>query len=472
MGQTLFDKLWSSHSITRQQDGSELIYIDRILLHERTGSVALKSMEEEGLIVANPAQAFCVMDHILDTFTDRDDDTSMPSGTDFIRAHREGAKTFGMRLFDVNDDDQGIVHVISPEQAIVLPGLTVICPDSHTCTQGAFGAFAWGIGSTQAEHALVTETLGMTKPKNMRITVSGALQEGVTAKDLILAIIAEESAAGAVGYVVEFCGPVVEAMTMEERMTICNMAVEFSAFTAVIAPDEKTYAYLKGKPYAPSGVNWDAAVTEWHTLTSDKDATFDRDINFDATSLTNMVTWGTSPEHAARITSNVPNPADESDSAKRASLEKAMAYMAVTADTPLTSLTLDAAFIGSCTNSRISDLRRAAAVLDGKHVADGVKAICVPGSMKVRAEAEAEGLDQIFINAGFEWRKPGCSMCFYAGGEHFGHQERVITTTNRNFESRQGPKTRSHLASPEIVAASAIMGHIADQHILEEAKNG
>ncbi|WND03518.1 3-isopropylmalate dehydratase large subunit [Temperatibacter marinus] len=461
MSHTLFDKIWDQHCIAPLKDGSDLIYIDRLLLHERTGSVALKAVEEDGRSIANPAHVFCVMDHILDTYEDRSDQTTMPSGTDFIQSHRMSAVKYNLPLFDVNDETQGIVHVISPEQAIVLPGLTVVCPDSHTCTQGAFGALAWGIGSTQAEHALVTETLSLTKPNSMRITLEGSPQDGVTAKDIVLALIGSLSAGGAVGYVVEFAGPVVEEMDMEARMTLCNMAVEFSAFTALIAPDQKTFDYLKAGPYAPKGKEWKEACKNWLALKSEENAVFDQEITFDVSALLPSITWGTSPEHMIALSSPVPSATDSST-------QRALDYMGLNEGDLLTEYSIDAAFIGSCTNSRISDLRRAATIIKGRKVADGVTAIVVPGSMKVRAQAEKEGIDKIFKEAGFEWRKPGCSMCFYAGGEHFGFQERVITTTNRNFESRQGPKTRSHLASPETVAASALMGKIIAASMLED----
>jgi 3-isopropylmalate/(R)-2-methylmalate dehydratase large subunit len=407
------------------------------------------------------------MDHIVDTFPGRGDDTLMPTGKAFLTATREGAHRHGITLFDLHDERQGIVHVISPEQGIVLPGLTLICPDSHTCTQGAFGALAWGIGSTEAEHALATMTLRVSRPRDMRITIDSMLAPGVTAKDLALHILARLGSGGGAGFLVEFAGSAVRALDMEARATLCNMATELAAFGAVIAPDETTFTYLEGRPYAPKSDLWDRAVAYWRTLCSDDGAPFAREHRFDAADLVPMISWGNSPQHAIPLGTPVPafDALDNGDS--RAVYDRALAYMGLTPDTDLATLPIDAAFIGSCTNSRISDLRRAAAILKGRHVAPGVKAICVPGSTQVKLAAEREGLDRIFRDAGFEWREAGCSMCFFAGGESFGPQQRVVSSTNRNFESRQGPNTRTHLASPETVAASAIAGHIADPRHLD-----
>jgi 3-isopropylmalate/(R)-2-methylmalate dehydratase large subunit len=461
---TLFEKLWSMHVVRELDDGVALIAIDRVFLHERTGSVALKSLEEAGRRVTDPTRVFCTMDHIVDTFAGRGDDTRMVGGKAFITETREAALRAGIRLFDVRDPLQGIVHVISPELGIVLPGATVVCPDSHTCTQGALGAFAWGIGSTEAEHALATGTLRVNKPKTMRVSFEGELPVGVTAKDLTLALIARHGSAGGNGYAVEYSGSAVRALDIEGRLTLCNMATEFSAMTGFIAPDEKTFAYLRGRPHAPGEDLWDRAVAAWRALVSDEGAVFDREIVIDVTQLSPMVTWGTSPQHAVGVDAAVPTQAQSGTSPEAYS--RAIAYMDVAAGTPLESLRIDAAFIGSCTNSRLSDLRRAAALLRGRRVAEGVRAICVPGSMSVKRAAEAEGLDKVFLAAGFEWRESGCSMCFFAGGESFGMRERVISSTNRNFESRQGPETRTHIASPETVAASAIVGRICDPRTL------
>lgn len=457
---TLFDKLWSSHLVRELGEGVALLAIDRIFLHERTGSVALKSLKDTGRPVLDPSRVFCTMDHIVDTTTGRGDETRMPGGTAFIVETREAAQAAGIHLFDVRDPLQGIVHVISPELGIVLPGATVVCPDSHTCTQGAMGAFAWGIGSTEAEHALATGTLRVKRPKTMRVRFEGALPAGVTAKDMTLALIAAHGSVGGNGYAVEYAGPAVEALEIEARLTLCNMATEFSAVTGFIAPDEKTFEYLRGRAHAPVGAEWEQAVEAWRALRTDEGAVFDKEIVIDVSNLSPMITWGTSPQHAVPIRASVPAQAASGTTAEAYS--RALQYMDLKPGVPLESLKIDAAFIGSCTNSRLSDLRRAAAILRGRRVAAGVRAICVPGSMSVKRAAEAEGLDQVFRDAGFEWRESGCSMCFFAGGESFGKQERVVSSTNRNFESRQGPETRTHLASPETVVASAVAGHLID----------
>jgi 3-isopropylmalate/(R)-2-methylmalate dehydratase large subunit len=410
--------------------------------------------------VLDPRRVFCTMDHIVDTFPGRGDDTRMPGGKAFIVETREAALEAGIRLFDVRDPQQGIVHVISPELGIVLPGATVVCPDSHTCTQGAMGALAWGIGSTEAEHALATGTLRVARPKTMRLRFEGTLAPGVTAKDLSLLMISRLGSAGGNGYVLEYAGAAVRALDVEARLTLCNMATEFSAMTGMIAPDDKTFAYLEGRQYAPRGAQWQAALAHWRTLASEPGAAFDREVEFDVSGLAPMITWGTSPQHAVPVTGRVPAAADSGASPE--AYARALAYMGLEPGARLSELSIGAAFIGSCTNSRIGDLRRAASILRGRRVAAGVRAICVPGSMTVKRQAEAEGLDQVFIEAGFEWRESGCSMCFYAGGESFGARQRVVSSTNRNFESRQGPETRTHIASPETVVASAIAGRLAD----------
>lgn len=457
---TLFEKLWRQHLIAELPGAIGLLAIDRVFLHERTGSIALKSLQESGRTVRDPARVFCTMDHIVDTFPGRGDETTMPGGKAFITETRAAAQAAGIHLFDVRDPDQGIVHVISPELGIVLPGATVVCPDSHTCTQGALGAFAWGIGSTEAEHALATGTLRVQKPRTMRVSFNGTPGAGVVAKDLSLALIARNGSVGGNGCAVEFAGDAVRALDMEARLTLCNMATEFSAITGFIAVDDVTIEYLRGRRYAPQGAAFELALASWRNLHSDAGATFDAEMVIDVDELTPMVTWGTSPQHAVPVRSRVPDEASSGTTAQ--SYRQALEYMGLSAGTRLTELTIDAAFIGSCTNSRVSDLRRAAAVLRGRRVAPGVRAICVPGSMTVKRQAEAEGLDRVFRAAGFEWRESGCSMCFFAGGESFGKRERVISSTNRNFESRQGPETRTHIASPETVAASAIAGRIAD----------
>jgi 3-isopropylmalate/(R)-2-methylmalate dehydratase large subunit len=401
-------------------------------------------MVAAGRSILDPARVFAVMDHIVDTRPGRGDATLMPGGQAFITETRDACRAAGITLFDVNDPFQGIVHVISPELGIVLPGLTLVAPDSHTCTQGAFGALAWGIGSSEAEHAMVTGTLRMKRPRTMRVTFSGALRPGVTAKDMILHLIATHGAGGGSGYVVEFAGDAVTAPDMEARMTLCNMATEFAAVTGIIAPDTATLAYLNGRRYAPD------PLPDWSDLQSDDDATFDLEVTIDAASIEPMVSWGTSPEHSIGINEVVPQGPD-----------RVHEYIGLKAGQAIAGVPINAAFIGSCTNARLSDLRRAGAILKGKHVAAGVKALVVPGSSAVKRAAEAEGLDRVFTDAGFEWRESGCSLCFYAGGEGFAPGSRVISSTNRNFEGRQGPGIQTHIASPEVVAASALAGEIA-----------
>lgn len=449
--ETIFDKLWDAHCVKTLDDGEDLISIDRVFLHERTGSVALESIVASGRRPRAPETVFATMDHIVSNAADRDkDDARAPGGGVFITATRKAAKATGINLIDVLDADQGIVHVISPELGIAQPGLTLVCPDSHTCSQGALGALAWGIGSTDAEHAIVTGTLRMKKPPQMRINVNGQLRNGVTPKDLALHIIAKYGTAGAKRCVVEYAGAAVRAMSIEERLTLCNMAVEFAAFTAIIAPDQTTFNYLSGKRYTPKAETFERAKAYWATLQTEANAVFDYDYSFDANEVLPTVTWGITPSQAVPINANVPKNADP----------KALAYMGLSEGDELSALAIGGAFIGSCTNARLSDLRAAADVLKGKKVADGVRAICVPGSMEVRRRAEAEGLDEIFKVAGFEWGAAGCAFCFYAGGDTFAPGTRVISSTNRNFEGRQGPGVRTHLASPAVVAASAVVGRI------------
>ena len=445
MARTLFDKIWDAHVITELGGGSALIGIDRIFLHERTGAAALKSMVEAGRTVIDPARVFAVMDHIVDTRPGRGDGTLMKGGEAFISETRAACHAAGITLFDVNDPDQGITHVISPELGIVLPGVTLVAPDSHTCTQGAFGALAWGIGSSEAEHAMATGSLRVKKPETMRVTFTGASKPGVTAKDMILHLLAAHGAAGGKGCVIEFAGDAVRALDMEARMTLCNMATEFAAFTGIIAPDEKTFASLKGRRHAP------CPLPDWSDLESDPGARFVYEITVDAATIKPMVSWGTSPEHSISVEGHVPRDANA----------RALDYIGLAAGQAIAGVPINVAFIGSCTNSRLSDLRRAAAIVKGKQVAAGVLALVVPGSSAVKRAAEAEGLDKVFTEAGFEWRMSGCSLCFYAGGESFLPGSRVISSTNRNFEGRQGPGIRTHIASPEVVAASAIAGRIA-----------
>lgn len=462
MARTIIDKLWDDHLVANLDNGTSLLYIDRVFLHERTGSVTLKELAAAKRRVRDPGQVFCTMDHIVDTFPGRGDATRMPGGTEFITQTRAAAQAAGITLFDIGDERQGIVHVVSPEQGIALPGVTLVCPDSHTCTLGGLGALAWGIGSTEAEHALATKTLVVRRPRSMRINFTGRLAPGVGAKDLIMALIGAHTASGGVGYVIEFAGEAIRALPVEGRLTLCNMGVEFGAWTVIIAPDDTVYEYVQGRPYAPRGEVLERAIDYWRGLPSDADARFDKEITLDCSRLAPQVSWGTSPQHETGIDGVVPDPAGEADANRRQSMERAQAYMGLQPGTPLAGLPIQGAFIGSCTNSRLSDLHAAAEVLRGRKVANGVRAICVPGSSQVKRAAEREGLDKIFLEAGFEWRESGCSMCFYAGGESFGFEERVVSSTNRNFENRQGPHTRTHIASPVTVAASAIAGRLAD----------
>lgn len=462
MDRTLFEKIWQHHLVEKLDDGAALIYIDRVFLHERTGSIALKSLAADQRPVVSPEHVFCTMDHIVDTLVGRGDNTQVPSGKNFILATREACIDAKIKLFDVTDPQQGIVHVVSPELGIVQPGATLVCPDSHTCSQGALGALAWGIGSSEAEHALATKTLRVSKPKTMKVNFNGELGFGVSAKDMILYLIAAYGAAGGAGYVIEFCGEAVTGLDIEARLTLCNMAVEFSAFTGLVAPDDKAIEYLKGREYSPKGALWTQAVTFWQSLFTDEHAQFDKVIDIDCAGIGPTITWGNSPQHACAVDASVPHIDKNATENQRKAMQRAYEYMGLSPGTQLKGLPIGAAFIGSCTNSRLSDLRLAAKVLTGRKVAPGVNAICVPGSTTVKRQAEAEGLDKIFIDAGFEWREAGCSMCFFAGGESFAYRQRVVTSTNRNFESRQGPETRSHLASPATVAACAIAGCIAD----------
>lgn len=427
-----------------------------MLLHERTGAAALSSLAAAGRTPIDPARVFAMIDHIVDTRPGRTDATTMPGGTAFIRETRAACAAAGIRLFDVDDPQQGIMHVVSPELGIVQPGMTLVAPDSHTCTQGAIGAFAFGVGTSEIEHAIATGTLRLSRPKSMRVTISGMLGDMVGAKDLALALISRHGSDGGRGHAVEYAGKAVTALPIEARMTLCNMATEFSAVSGFIAPDDALLDWLHGRPFTPTGERWDSAVAHWQTLRSDPEAVFDQEIAIDAATVAPMVSWGTSPSASSGIDDSVP--AD----APRAMLD----YMALDAGRPLAGLPIDAAFIGSCTNARLSDLERAAALVRGKHVAPGLQAIVVPGSMQVRREAEALGLDRIFTDAGFEWRLSGCSLCFYAGGEGFAPGARVISSTNRNFVGRQGPGVRTHIASPETVAASALAGAIADPRLV------
>ncbi|MEO1101422.1 MAG: 3-isopropylmalate dehydratase large subunit [Pseudomonadota bacterium] len=453
MAQTIFDKLWQAHRIADAGDGADLIAIDRVMLHERTGGVALKSLAEAGQPVLAPERAFAIMDHIVSFRAGRGrDESRSPGGETFITQTRAMAKAAGIHLIDTDDARQGIVHVVAPELGLAVPGASIVCPDSHTCSLGALGALAWGIGSSEAEHALATGALRVTKPIQKRVCFNGHLGTGVTAKDAALHLISLHGSGGGARAAIEFAGSAVEAMDIEARLTLCNLAVEFAAFTAVIAPDDKVFAYLQGRPYAPDNELWSRAEASWRALHTDDDAAFDDEIEIDAGDIAPTVSWGTSPEEAVPVTGHVPSDARPA----------ALSYMGLSAGAKLDQLPIDGVFIGSCTNGRLSDLRAAGDVLRGRQVAEGVRAICVPGSQSVLRAAEAEGLDKVFRQAGFEWGSPGCAMCFYAGGETFPPGARVVSSTNRNFEGRQGPGVRTHLASPATVAASAVAGRIAD----------
>jgi 3-isopropylmalate/(R)-2-methylmalate dehydratase large subunit len=458
---TLYDKIWDDHLVDEQPDGTCLIYIDRHLVHEVTSPQAFEGLRLSGRKVREPQKTLCVVDHNVPT-TDRKAPNPDPQSAAQIAYLAENAKLFGLEYFDEFDKRQGIVHIIGPEQGFTLPGTTLVCGDSHTATHGAFGALAYGIGTSEVEHVLATQTLIQTKSKNMRAVVDGKLPEGVTAKDIILAIIGEIGTAGGTGYALEYAGEAIRALSMEGRMTVCNMSVEAGAKAGFIAPDEKAFAYLKDRPKAPKGKLWDEARRYWNTLCSDDGAHFDREIRLDAAKLPPLVTWGTSPEQVVSVTGWVPRPKDIADENKRRAAATSLEYMGLKGGEKITDIALDRVFIGSCTNARIEDLRAVARVVDGKSVNAKVKAMIVPGSGLVKEQAEAEGLDKIFIRAGFEWREPGCSMCLAMNPDKLAPGERCASTSNRNFEGRQGYKGRTHLVSPAMAAAAAIAGHFVD----------
>jgi 3-isopropylmalate/(R)-2-methylmalate dehydratase large subunit len=458
---TLYDKIWNEHLIEEAPDGACLIYIDRHIVHEVTSPQAFEGLRLSGRKVHAPDKTLLVVDHNVPT-TDRTLPNPDPESAAQIAYLAENAKFFGLEYYDEFDKRQGIVHIIGPEQGFTLPGVTLVCGDSHTATNGAFGALAYGIGTSEVEHVLATQTLIQTKSKNMRTTVDGKLPTGVTAKDIILAIIGEIGTAGGTGYALEYAGEAIRALSMEGRMTVCNMSIEAGAKAGFIAPDEKTYTYLKDRPKAPKGKDWDAAVRYWETLHSDDGAQFDREVRLDAAKLPPLVTWGTSPEQVTSVTGRVPRIADIADDNKREAVERALKYMGLQGGEKITDIAIDRVFIGSCTNARIEDLREVAKVVDGKKVSANVKGMIVPGSGLVKAQAESEGLDKIFVNAGFEWREPGCSMCLAMNPDKLAPGERCASTSNRNFEGRQGYKGRTHLVSPAMAAAAAIAGHFID----------
>ncbi len=458
---TLFDKIWDAHVADRQEDGTCVLYIDRHLVHEITSAQAVEGLRAAGRRVRRPEAVLAVTDHNVPT-TDRSQEIADPEARLQIETLIRNCAEYGIECFDMDDIRQGIVHIIGPEQGFTQPGTTIVCGDSHTATHGAFGALAFGIGTSEVEHVLATQTLLQKPAKNMRITVAGRLPLGVTAKDLILAIIGAIGTAGGTGHVIEYAGDTIRALSMEGRMTVCNMSIEAGARAGLVAPDETTFAYLKGRPYVPKAGAWEQAEAYWRTLPSDEGARYDTEVAIDAAAIAPQVTWGTNPEDVAPITGRVPDPADEPNEGRRKAIERSLAYMDLKPGTPLAEIAVDRVFIGSCTNGRIEDLRAVAAVAKGRKVADGVDAMIVPGSGLIKEEAEAEGLDRVFIEAGFDWREPGCSMCLAMNPDRLEPGERCASTSNRNFEGRQGRGGRTHLVSPAMAAAAAVTGHLAD----------
>jgi 3-isopropylmalate/(R)-2-methylmalate dehydratase large subunit len=460
MGRTLAEKVWDDHVVRRAEGEPDLLFIDLHLLHEVTSPQAFDGLRLAGRKVRRTDLTIATEDHNTPTL-DIDKPIADPVSRVQLETLRKNCAEFGVRLHSLGDVEQGVVHVVGPQLGLTQPGTTVVCGDSHTSTHGAFGALAFGIGTSQVEHVLATQTLPMAPFKTMAITVEGELPEGVTAKDLILAVIAKIGTGGGQGYVLEYRGSAIRSLSMEARMTICNMSIEAGARAGMIAPDETTFAYLKGRDHAPKGEDWDAAVAYWKTLTTDEDAVFDAEVFIDANELTPFVTWGTNPGQGAPLGANVPNPEDFADPQERIAAENALAYMGLEAGTPLREVKVDAVFVGSCTNGRIEDLRAAAAVLDGRQIADGVRMLVVPGSVRVALQAVEEGLDKVFTAAGAEWRHAGCSMCLGMNPDQLAPGERCASTSNRNFEGRQGKGGRTHLVSPQVAAATAVLGHLA-----------
>lgn len=461
MSRTLFEKIWDSHIVHKSDDGTCLIYIDRHLVHEVTSPQAFEGLRMAGREVRNIKATLAVADHNVPT-TNRALGIKDPESKLQIETLESNVKEFGLTYFGMSDKRQGIVHIIGPEQGFTQPGMTIVCGDSHTSTHGAFGALAFGIGTSEVEHVLATQTLIQKPAKTMRINVNGELAPCVTAKDIVLHIIGLIGTAGGTGYVIEYAGNAISSLSMEGRMTICNMSIEGGARAGLIAPDEITFAYLKGRPMAPQGDDWDKAVAWWKTLPTDEGATFDKEIHINAADIAPSVTWGTSPQDVLPITGIVPDPEQENDPNKKAAMLRALDYMGLKAGTRLTDVAVDKVFIGSCTNARIEDLRAAAGMVKGKKVASGVQAMIVPGSGLVKEQAEAEGLDKIFLDAGFEWREPGCSLCLGMNEDRLNPGERCASTSNRNFEGRQGRGARTHLLSPAMAAAAAITGKLTD----------
>lgn len=468
MAKTLYQKLYDAHVVHAAEGETPLLYIDRHLVHEVTSPQAFDGLRAMQRPVRQPSKTFATMDHNVSTQT-RDIAASGEMARIQMQELAKNCAEFGITLYDLDHPNQGIVHVMGPEQGLTLPGMTIVCGDSHTATHGAFGALAFGIGTSEVEHVLATQTLKQGPAKTMKIEVQGQTAAGITAKDIVLAIIGRIGHAGGTGYVVEFCGEAIQALSMEGRMTVCNMAIELGAKAGLIAPDATTLAYLQGRPFAPQGSDWNAAVAYWNTLHSDADAHFDATVTLQAAEIAPQVTWGTNPGQVIAIDQPVPTPESFADANERSSAEKALRYMGLQAGEKLSEVRIDKVFIGSCTNSRIEDLRAAAAIAKGRKVADGVQALVVPGSGIVKAQAEAEGLDQIFIDAGFEWRLPGCSMCLAMNNDRLAAGERCASTSNRNFEGRQGRGGRTHLVSPAMAAAAAVTGRFADIRTLNES---
>jgi 3-isopropylmalate/(R)-2-methylmalate dehydratase large subunit len=460
MGKTLAEKVWEAHIVRRAEGEPDLLYIDLHLVHEVTSPQAFDALRSAGRVVRRPDLTLATEDHNVPTI-DIDKPIADPISRAQVEALRTNCAEFGVPLFPLGSADQGIVHVVGPQLGLTQPGMTVVCGDSHTSTHGAFGALAFGIGTSEVEHVLATQTLPLKPFKTMAITVNGPLPEGVTAKDLILAVIARIGTGGGQGYVLEYRGEGVRGLSMEGRMTLCNMSIEAGARAGMVAPDETTFTYLQGRPHAPQGADWDTAVAYWQTLRTDDDATFDADVVIEASELSPFVTWGTNPGQGVPLAGAVPSPEDAADDVERVAIERALEYMDLAPGTPIREIPVDTVFVGSCTNGRIEDLRAAASILEGRKVADGVRMLVVPGSVKVRLQAMSEGLDKVFVDAGAEWREAGCSMCLAMNPDKLAPGERSASTSNRNFEGRQGPGGRTHLVSPQVAAATAVSGHFA-----------
>ena len=461
MPKTLYDKIWEDHLVHEQDDGTCLLYVDRHLVHEVTSPQAFEGLRIQKRKVRKPELTLAVPDHNVPT-SDRSKGITDQDSKLQVDTLRNNCKEFGVQLFDVNDKRQGIVHIIGPEQGFTQPGTVIVCGDSHTATHGAFGSLAFGIGTSEVEHVLATQTLIQKKSKNFRINVNGKLPIGVTAKDVILKIIGTIGTAGGTGYVIEFAGDVIKSLSVEQRMTVCNMTIEAGARAGLIAPDEKTYEYFKDRPMSPKGENWDKALANWKNLYSDKDCKFDKEININGQDIEPLVTWGTSPQDVSPITGTVPDPELEKDEDRKIAMYRSLEYMGLKPNMKISEIKVDKIFIGSCTNGRIEDLRAAAKLLNGKKISKDVVAMVVPGSGLVKKQAEDEGLDKIFTNAGFQWREPGCSMCLAMNDDKLTSKERCASTSNRNFEGRQGRGGRTHLVSPGMAVAAAIKGHLSD----------